>query len=248
MSSFVNLLCNKFWKVEILLDITCHLLQNFVMKFVTNDSSRQLAVAVVLYIMSINNQIASFFAARGWYIFIEASFPRQPNDTARIHSPAITSNPSQPKCLSFWYHMYGPHIGQLNIYTKVGAQFLGPVWSKSGTHGDQWWNGQIPLSNSNPYQIVFEGVRGVSYQGDIALDDIQISNGQCLATPNCDFESPIPQLQRCGWKQYPGDNFDWRRGQGATSSINTGPSNDHTLGDKRGKVLKHDCCETNAIH
>jgi len=42
-------------------------------------------------------------------------------------------------------------------------------------------------------------------------------------------------LQFCGWKQYPGDNFDWRLGQSATSSINTGPSNDHTLGDKRGK-------------
>jgi len=42
-------------------------------------------------------------------------------------------------------------------------------------------------------------------------------------------------LQLCGWKQYPGDNFDWRLGQGATASFNTGPSNDHTLGDKRGK-------------
>lgn len=132
--------------------------------------------------------------------------------------------------------MYGAHIGQLNIYTKVGSQLNGPVWSKSGTHGNKWWNGQVQLSNNNPYQVVFEGVRGASYQGDISLDDIQLSNRQCQATMDCSFESPISQLQLCGWKQRPGDNFDWRLGQGATSSVNTGPSNDHTLGDKRGII------------
>ena len=132
--------------------------------------------------------------------------------------------------------MYGPHIGQLNIYTNVGGQFNGPVWSKSGSHGNKWWNGQVQLTNKNPYKIVFEGMRGTSYRGDIALDDIQLSNGQCQPTMDCDFESPVSQLKRCGWQQYAGDNIDWRLGQGATSSINTGPANDHTLGDKRGKV------------
>ena len=28
-------------------------------------------------------------------------------------------------------------------------------------------------------QIVFEGVRGNSYQGDIAIDDIKLTNGIC---------------------------------------------------------------------
>lgn len=169
-------------------------------------------------------------------MYIEASFPRKPNDTARIHSPAITSNPSQAKCLSFWYHMYGSHIGRLNVYTKVGNQFIGPVWSKSGTHGNKWWNGIVQVSNNNSYQIVFEGVRGSSYQGDIAVDDIELTNAACQPTMNCDFESPVSQLRLCGWTQRPGDNIDWRVGQGTTLSINTGPSNDHTLGDSRGIV------------
>lgn len=178
-------------------------------------------------------------AARGWYIYIEASFPRKPNDTARIHSPAISSNPSKSRCLSFWYHMYGPHIAQLNVYTKVGNQFSGPVWSKSGTHGDKWWNGRVQISNKNAYQVVFEGVRGSSYQGDIALDDIEVQDKACPSTNDCDFESPVSQLQLCGWQQYPGDNINWRVGQGATSSINTGPSSDHTLGDKRGTIVQY---------
>lgn len=32
-----------------------------------------------------------------------------------------------------------------------------------------------------------------------------------------------------------GDNFDWTRGRGATLSVNTGPSNDHTLGNSLGQ-------------
>lgn len=130
--------------------------------------------------------------------------------------------------------MYGPHIAQLNVYTKVGKQFNGPLWSRSGTHGNKWWHGLLPISNQNAYQVVFEGVRGSSYQGDIALDDIEVQDSACQATSDCDFENPVPQLQFCGWKQRPGDNFDWRRGQGGTPSINTGPATDHTLGNKRG--------------
>lgn len=174
------------------------------------------------------------FSARGWYVYIEGSFPRKPSDTARIHSPYVNTNPSQPKCLSFWYHMYGPHIGQLNIYRYAGGQLNSPVWSKSGSHGNKWLNGQVELTNNNPYKIVFEGVRGSSYQSDIALDDIQLSNGQCTPTMDCDFESPVSQLRLCGWKQYPGANINWRLGQGSTSSINTGPASDHTLRDGRG--------------
>ena len=92
----------------------------------------------------------------------------------------------------------------------------------------------MQVSNSNSYKIVFEGVRGSSYQGDIALDDIELQNKACPPTINCDFESPVSQLKLCGWTQRSDDNFNWTLGQGTTSSINTGPSNDHTLGDQRG--------------
>ena len=44
-------------------------------------------------------------------------------------------------------------------------------------------------------QVVFEGVRGRSFRGDIAIDDIVIKNGFCQALKACSFED----VQMCGW-------------------------------------------------
>ena len=30
------------------------------------------------------------------------------------------------------------------------------------------------------FQVMFEGIRGSSWQGDIAIDDVQISSGICV--------------------------------------------------------------------
>ena len=44
-------------------------------------------------------------------------------------------------------------------------------------------------------QVVFEGVRGTSYQGDIAIDDIVMKNGVCPLKKACSFEA----VKMCGW-------------------------------------------------
>ena len=80
-------------------------------------------------------------------------------------------------------------------------------------------------------QIVFEGRRGISWMGDIALDDITVRDGQCPAQVQCSFED----VKLCGWSNIHGDNFDWTRANGYTASANTGPPFDHTYGTKQGK-------------
>ena len=82
-------------------------------------------------------------------------------------------------------------------------------------------------------QVVFEGRRGISWAGDIALDDISIQDGQCPVQLQCSFENP----QICGWTNVHGDNFDWTRANGYTASIGTGPAYDHTTGTSSGKVF-----------
>lgn len=54
--------------------------------------------------------------------------------------------------------------------------------SKSGNHGSQWQFLQLQVStyNSGTVTLVIEGVRGVSYLGDIAIDDIRVlPSSQC---------------------------------------------------------------------
>lgn len=64
---------------------------------------------------------------------------------------------------------------------------------------------------------MFEGTVGSSYQGDIAIDDISVTNGKCVQpSTTCTFENDY-----CG---YTNDNdkklkFTWIRSSKATASF-----------------------------
>eukprot|EP00794_Sanderia_malayensis_P017044 gene17044-18759_t len=176
---------------------------------------------------------SNFFLALGWYAFIEASSPRRANDTARLMSKNQITSKGQ--CLNFWYHMYGTHVNQLNVYLKAGASLGRPVWSKFGTHGDEWKPAHVLMNVNPPYKIVFEAIRGNGYLGDIAIDDVSVS-ATCPAALECTFEETNPPL--CGWMNVRGrDNFDWTRATGSTASTGTGPANDHTYGNNKGYYM-----------
>lgn len=87
----------------------------------------------------------------GFYVYIETSFPRKANDTARIESASVPA--TQQKCLQFWYHMYGPHVDTLNVYTKVNQQLGSPVWSRSGTQGNKWRHATVSLTVSSKFKV-----------------------------------------------------------------------------------------------
>ena len=110
----------------------------------------------------------------GHYAFIEASSPRKANDTAQLISPSI----SMAKCLNFWYHMYGTHINKLNVYVRSPqATVLGtPIWSKYGSHGDNWKPAHVYMNYRGPYVYVIEAIRGNGFAGDIAIDDISVTD------------------------------------------------------------------------
>ncbi|XP_072041371.1 uncharacterized protein [Amphiura filiformis] len=112
----------------------------------------------------------------GHYIYIEASAPRVNGDTARLISPLIPGFFGGKACINFWCHMYGTEMGTLRVYARTAVGGDTELWSTSGDHGDQWLF--VSLSNYEPrtdFQVVFVGLRGSGYRGDIALDDIEIS-------------------------------------------------------------------------
>ena len=108
-------------------------------------------------------------------MFIEASYPRLPNDKAILTLPHIFK--TGPRCeLRFWYHMMGSGIGSLKAIAKDHSGKVIASWRKYGEQSAQWLQGGLYLPHADDVTITFEAVRGNNYQGDIALDDIEFVN------------------------------------------------------------------------
>uniref|UniRef100_A0A3Q2NUY6 MAM domain containing glycosylphosphatidylinositol anchor 2 n=1 Tax=Fundulus heteroclitus TaxID=8078 RepID=A0A3Q2NUY6_FUNHE len=133
---------------------------------------------------------------QGFYMYIETSRPRKEGDQARLVSPFFNialknsyglTNPSA-YCFGFFYHMYGKHIGTLNAFLKQKGQVTleAPVWSLSGNQGDRWKQAKVSIHPTTSFQIVLEGIRGPGIEGDIAIDDITLEEGECRDPPPSD--------------------------------------------------------------
>ncbi|XP_067654503.1 MAM and LDL-receptor class A domain-containing protein 1-like [Haliotis asinina] len=190
---------------------------------------------------------------QGKYLYIETSAPRLTGDKAWLVSESFSPVTSSGRCISFWYSMYGATVDSLNVYIRVPGRTDYMIWHQSGNQGNGWLNGQAPITEKiKSYSIVFEGVRGRSYSGDIAIDDITFTTSNCGILPlsatagpqttaqvttqvvgkgafACDFQNDF-----CGWAQSTrADQFDWTRNHGGTGSYGTGPSSDHTHGNSK---------------
>ncbi|XP_073690672.1 MAM domain-containing glycosylphosphatidylinositol anchor protein 1 [Garra rufa] len=132
----------------------------------------------------------------GYYMYIETSRPRQPGDRARLLSPLYnvtaargpTGTTRTPYCVSFYYHMNGKHIGTLNVLMRVKsiATVDSAVWTLSGHQGAEWRKADAEIYPSGPFQVVFEGIRGNGFEGDIAIDDVSVTKGKCKQKDSVD--------------------------------------------------------------
>lgn len=123
----------------------------------------------------------------------------QDNEVARLVSPVVSSQDSD-LCVSFWYHMYGSHIGTLHIkqrkQTEDGAADI-LLWTVSGHQGNRWREGRVLVPRTRkPYQVVIEGLVQRKSWGDIAVDDIKVLDGlgasEC-ADPDVPTEPMLPE-------------------------------------------------------
>ncbi|XP_072307376.1 MAM domain-containing glycosylphosphatidylinositol anchor protein 2-like [Eucyclogobius newberryi] len=147
----------------------------------------------------------------GHYLYIETSRPRIPGDKARLLTPTFNSAPNSPAhantapnapgpapntpgptyCFSFYYHMYGKHIGSLNVFLRQKSSDS-QVWSLSGNQGDRWRQARVTIQPSSAFQMVVEGVRGSGIEGDVAIDDLSIEEGECKDPPPKNLRSLAP--------------------------------------------------------
>ena len=87
-------------------------------------------------------------------MYIETSAPRRPNDTARLISPNVPGNGTVlTHCLQFYYHMYGPHVNTLSVYTRSSGRYDAPLWMRNGTQGPNWRYGEVQIKTGNSFQV-----------------------------------------------------------------------------------------------
>ncbi|KAM4729149.1 apical endosomal glycoprotein [Anableps anableps] len=170
----------------------------------------------------------------GHYYYLPSSMDDQAGQKALISSPLYPE--SKGSCVQLWYHMYGEGIGTLNIYqqSEDGKEVL--IFSQAGDQGRLWRFAQASLlPRIQPYRIVVEGVKaGPTMEGDMAFDDVQLTDAQCPPHGFCDFESSF-----CNWSNLGGgvNQGDWLLGAGATPNPNTGPAVDHTTNSSKGHYI-----------
>uniref|UniRef100_A0A4W5N6X5 MAM domain containing glycosylphosphatidylinositol anchor 2 n=1 Tax=Hucho hucho TaxID=62062 RepID=A0A4W5N6X5_9TELE len=131
---------------------------------------------------------------QGFYMYIETSRPRLEGEKARLLTPTFNVAPKSPYgtvtssptyCFGFYYHMYGKHIGALNAYLRQKAQSGADssVWTLVGNQGDRWKQAKVNIHPTASFQLVLEGIRGPGIEGDIAIDDVTIEEGECKDPP-----------------------------------------------------------------
>lgn len=116
----------------------------------------------------------------GHFLYVEAS-GRGNNERAVMYSPFYQS--LDQLCLGFYYHMYGRQIGTLNVYTKTrSGDVIEAAWRAYGNQGNVWIQALLDIPKKLAragFQLVFEATMTGSYLGDIAIDDISVSDGRC---------------------------------------------------------------------
>ncbi|KAH3791606.1 netrin receptor UNC5B-a-like [Dreissena polymorpha] len=80
--------------------------------------------------------------------------------------------------------MYGTSTGRLDVYQASGPFVPGHLmWSLKGDQGNSWFQAQIALESVQNYSIIIVGFVGNGYLGDIAVDDVSLSDGYCDVIP-----------------------------------------------------------------
>ncbi|XP_077593402.1 apical endosomal glycoprotein [Stigmatopora nigra] len=129
-------------------------------------------------------------------------------------------------CLTFFYKIYGPNTGMLNVrlFDKLGYEKL--LWTRSGAHGNIWHEAQCPVPHQlTTYQLMFEAVRS-GFDGQVAIDDVSLVARPCSVPRLCSFEG-----HQCGYRS--SGHIYWVH-RNSHASTETEPKTDHTMETKQG--------------
>ncbi len=115
------------------------------------------------------------------YVYMESSAPNYSTKRAILVSPCFNLSGVANGNFSFKYHMYGTSaMGSLNlaVSTNNGSSWT-TIWTVSGNKGNSWLTANVDLSSysGNSIRLRFDGTTSTTWQGDMAVDAISLTNG-----------------------------------------------------------------------
>ncbi|WP_421751263.1 fibronectin type III domain-containing protein [Croceimicrobium sp.] len=124
----------------------------------------------------------------GYYMYVEASSPAAAGDSAFLYTPEFNMTSLTNPEVVYYYHMYGNDIVNLDfqVYDRTTMNWVSLnniVGAQHTSDVDAWKEARINLAaytTDTALQMRFLSVRGASYEGDAAVDDLIVRE-----TPPC---------------------------------------------------------------
>ncbi|WCO01589.1 immunoglobulin-like domain-containing protein [Psychroserpens ponticola] len=169
-----------------------------------------------------------------YYLFVEASGTAgYPTKQAILNSPCFNLTTLSEAMFTFKYHQYGSaDMGTLDLEVSNddGASWS-TIWNSSGNLGNSWQTANVNLNAyvGGSIQLRFNRVTGNTWQADIAIDDVSLTEGEVVASGCSGGITSYPYTEGFessfgAWTQSTADDLNWTRDANGTPSSNTGPS------------------------
>ena len=124
---------------------------------------------------SSNTGPTSDFSGIGSYIYTEASNTFNTLFVFQTECFNVDALPGME--LSFWYHMYGASMGDLEVFIIETSGDTTEIYGIYGDQGDLWKQAVFDLDSlgvSGDFLMEFHGTTGASFTSDMAVDNIRI--------------------------------------------------------------------------
>lgn len=111
-----------------------------------------------------------------YYMFLDSANLKQKRGKAIFYLPF---NKDGVFCLSFYYHMYGFNIGNLELFV-LSNKHETVLRRVNGQEVHKWLYTETLVRLQNGDRIGFRGIRNNGVSGDVAVDQIRIRKGVCF--------------------------------------------------------------------
>ena len=151
---------------------------------------------------------------QGWYAYAASTLGNY-HDTTSLYTPKIGATGPQCK-LNFFYNMAGPNVDSIHVLVTANG-IISQLWAVSGGHGMVWRQASVFIGARSSAIISIQARRGTSYQGAIAIDDVQfidcqpplVSPTSCVTTQfECANKYCIDKSKQCDYANDCGDSSD----------------------------------------